>query len=41
MVKLALRSNIHPLLQEKPLQRKISEVPRLRASITLSTRGNI
>jgi hypothetical protein len=34
-------SNIHPSLQENPLHRKISEVPGLRASITLSTRGNI
>ncbi|KAH7079474.1 hypothetical protein FB567DRAFT_532650 [Paraphoma chrysanthemicola] len=34
-------SNIHPSLQENPLHRKISEVPGLRASTTLSTRRNI
>jgi hypothetical protein len=33
-------TNISPSLQEKTLYRKTSEVPRLRASITLPTGGN-
>ena len=36
--RMGASSNVHPLGQEKPLDRKISEVHRLRVSVILRTR---